>query len=280
MEQGGQPLLRNTPACAGKTLGPDRVRREAVKHPRLRGEDLFVVRAAVIVPETPPLARGRLSGAPRGTVTFGNTPACAGKTTEQERRRNRQRETPPLARGRLNRWMSGILRRRNTPACAGKTLQNQVQTDLWKKHPRLRGEDPLCSFAASWIAETPPLARGRLKNADSNRGYSGNTPACAGKTFPRKALKYRSRKHPRLRGEDEAGARSPLRVPETPPLARGRRRRARSCRRRRGKHPRLRGEDLSSTSYILLKQETPPLARGRQQHFVQRQASQYKIRCY
>ena len=93
-----------------------------------------------------------------------------------------------------------------------------------EKHPRLRGEDrvKLCnidSFRGNTpacagktprkierpkpVAETPPLARGRLHKETGEIPFTRNTPACAGKTD-----------NPR----HERGIQR-----ETPPLARGRR---------------------------------------------------------
>ena len=91
--------------------------------------------------------------------------------------------------------------------------------------------------------ETPPLARGRLRETFEALPAQRNTPACAGKT--------------------STADHSPRRSSETPPLARGRHRLAKGFFRHRQKHPRLRGEDTptpnDATSYL----ETPPLARGR-----------------
>ena len=91
----------------------------------------------------------------------GNTPAYAGKThtvrldngvlekhprlrgedMTMRVRRSAVRETPPLTRGRhtlLRDVMGGF---RNTPAYAGKTQGRSVIRQLFRKHPRLRGED-------------------------------------------------------------------------------------------------------------------------------------------
>ena len=156
-----------------------------------------------------------------------------------------------------------------------------------KKHPRLRGEDRRTEGNPRREGETPPLTRGRLGAAKTRETRSRNTPAYAGKTPSRKTFADASRKHPRLRGEDESIRFSSRNHSETPPLTRGRRRaspvgRARSrntpayagkttdprrsawrCR----KHPRLRGEDPPKSKPTRSRWETPPLTRGRPSGF-------------
>ena len=92
------------------------------------------------------------------------------------------KETPPHARGRLEPEILQGGSVGNTPACAGKTEIVDILIDQ-----RLR-----------------------------------NTPACAGKTLLLVGLTLRSKKHPRMRGEDLRciGAAQP--TGETPPHARGR----------------------------------------------------------
>ena len=193
-----------------------------------------------------------------------NTPACAGKTESCKFSSLNHSETPPLARGRLPVLPWHDYRQRNTPACAGKT-------------PSIRA-------GRNTPAETPPLARGRLEDRKTLGAASGNTPACAGKTRAKPSTRSMSRKHPRLRGEDEHASRGNAPRLETPPLARGRRilqilvaeplRNTPACAGKTRistaklpsdrKHPRLRGEDPPASAGIRPFEETPPLARGRQ----------------
>ena len=193
------------------------------------------------------------------------------------------RETPPLARGRQSKAFSLSAGDRNTPACAGKTLLFLKLTTFSQKHPRLRGEDPILQVAKPRPKETPPLARGRLRNDGSTSIDPRNTPACAGKTLFERASRMRLWKHPRLRGEDMDWATAKHHFEETPPLARGRRLpkliqkdgrgntpacagKTNTWRPRSGlpeKHPRLRGEDRTLLVPRERLPETPPLARGR-----------------
>ena len=105
---------------------------------------------------------------------------------------------------------------------------------------------------------------------------SGNTPAYAGKTKPITRETRRLGKHPRLRGEDLGRLHFGPRVPETPPLTRGRpvgaSNRLAAARNTpayagktsaaptgslpREKHPRLRGEDSNICEMLTLKNTT------------------------
>ena len=116
----GAAASGNTPACAGKTNNRRYDLRQDEKHPRLRGEDTDTFGKRLTGRETPPLARGRQKIKEGDTASTRNTPACAGKTVGNKRRRDEQQkhprlrgedsgrqkrnprapETPPLARGR------------------------------------------------------------------------------------------------------------------------------------------------------------------------------------
>ena len=202
-DQPTRQLLRNTPACAGKTRFSAWKRHKLKKHPRVRGEDESGTYHTGTHGETPPRARGRLEAQPFLKNRLGNTPACAGKThvsENQERHRWKHPrvrgedlngggatfnlpETPPRARGRLVCIESYLAGFRNTPACAGKTEpRTGCKLEPWK-HPRVRGEDASAAQARVGELETPPRARGRRSQELLQRADGRNTPACAGKTF-------------------------------------------------------------------------------------------------
>ena len=164
-------IARNTPACAGKTIGGLQAENRGQKHPRLRGEDVNSWPRRKPGPETPPLARGRLHAPSAAKSGLGNTPACAGKTSpacskqcrsqKHPRLRGEDRqnivgvkigsETPPLARGRLSLKGTSGAKPGNTPACAGKTSSSSSSSASSGKHPRLRGEDSFCRVEShSW----------------------------------------------------------------------------------------------------------------------------------
>ena len=73
---------RNTPACAGKTFFRELDGVDRGKHPRMRGEDHLTKYPRDRMRETPPHARGRQALYKKVKKETGNTPACAGKTTE------------------------------------------------------------------------------------------------------------------------------------------------------------------------------------------------------
>ena len=71
---------RITPACAGKTLRAEYSESTSPDHPRMRGEDQHLASNVFLETGSPPHARGRRSGARRGSYRQRITPACAGKT--------------------------------------------------------------------------------------------------------------------------------------------------------------------------------------------------------
>ena len=172
------------------------------KHPRRRGEDPSTWASRCKTSETPPQARGRLSGAIDGLQDAGNTPAGAGKTPPWARARRRcgkyprrrgedhptntpmgtAQETPPQARGRLSTISKAHQFSRNTPAGAGKTIAPNQCALLCRKHPRRRGEDNQVRSRNQRRPETPPQARGRQAHLRLAVARLGNTPAGAGKT--------------------------------------------------------------------------------------------------
>ena len=195
-------LVRNTPACAGKTRSKELPNLLQGKHPRLRGENGVGSTRFGNMPETPPLARGKPVNRGGPPAFPRNTPACAGKTSPEQvqtmvdRKHPRlrgenswsyktnlpQKETPPLARGKPRARRKKNTGTRNTPACAGKTDIADQAVVLQRKHPRLRGENVAHPAFGGLIEETPPLARGKQNQKATPSQERRNTPACAGKT--------------------------------------------------------------------------------------------------
>ena len=234
--------MRNTPTCVGKTSGGAHRQPDAKKHPHVRGEDDTTDAQGDDPRETPPRAWGRLAQTPVGGTLTGNTPTCVGKTflPSPQRRdckkhphvrgedqcrspsRAPERETPPRAWGRPTGFHQHPSRRGNTPTCVGKTPSINYSVIIFQKHPHVRGEDATQHFAVVSYEETPPRAWGRLfaiRKANSRRR---NTPTCVGKTKPCALLAGQSRKHPHVRGEDDALADAGEQSGETPPRAWGR----------------------------------------------------------
>lgn len=78
--------MRNTPACAGTTLGPSSAGGRSQEHPRVRGDDPSERLRGAPGVGTPPRARGRLLPLLIGVTAWRNTPACAGTTLTDLRR--------------------------------------------------------------------------------------------------------------------------------------------------------------------------------------------------
>ena len=152
-----------------------------------------------------------------------------------------------------------------------------------KKHPHVRGEDPLPQSLYQSLWETPPRAWGRRQVARNWRVASGNTPTCVGKTMNLCHLLPLLQKHPHVRGEDSKGCFIQSRGRETPPRAWGRLWQSALMKTTRGntptcvgktvspplpeplsrKHPHVRGEDVKTTGKRASYGETPPRAWGR-----------------
>ena len=145
----------------------------------------------------------------------GEDPYLVRKTTSRS-------GSPPLARGRHLHVIGVDNDQGLTPACAGKTQTVTYGGLEDEAHPRLRGEDYFNDMNENAVVGSPPLARGRLTSPAFVIQLHWLTPACAGKTMRPKTSGSCIRAHPRLRGEDRHGSRSPGRIQGSPPLARGR----------------------------------------------------------
>ena len=134
-------------------------------------------------------------------VTYGITPACAGKmnsylTTSRDRRdhprvcgENRLAPglsfglsgSPPRVRGKClnelhSRSVVGI-----TPACAGKIGCVADEGRHGWDHPRVCGENCAAGAACFLNSGSPPRVRGKFNVAGNADRKEGITPACAGK---------------------------------------------------------------------------------------------------
>ena len=209
----------------------------------MRGEDRALTDPRSRPSGSPPHARGRLACASASTTTGGITPACAGKTRRllgarrwrldhpRMRGEDRRKENPPVgecgspphARGRQSRDFLFGQDFRITPACAGKTPPLHPQTRPRKDHPRMRGEDFDDADFEPPSLGSPPHARGRRHILRTRPPRKRITPACAGKTEPRRDKRRGSADHPRMRGEDAKMLAPSVNGQGSPPHARGRR---------------------------------------------------------
>ena len=165
--------------------------------------------------------RGTCHGGQPRLGLFGNTPADAGNSLDQQAACVRQwkhprrcgellvvlpedpkgRETPPQMRGTrlvLNRCRGF---RGNTPADAGNSLECTKAGTTSKKHPRRCGE---LGSGKSWAvaqAETPPQMRGTPSGRRFEVDDCRNTPADAGNSSVIDLKMSIFWKHPRRCGE-------------------------------------------------------------------------------
>ena len=149
-------------------------------------------------------------------------------------------------------------------------------------HPRLRGEQFKTAALSGSPLGSPPLVRGTGSFGVISIALHRITPACAGNRKRSQGQKSATADHPRLRGEQRTNATSPLRVPGSPPLARGtvqydRKKKllcritpacagnssdTASCQLCAKDHPRLRGEQSFTQPWPRPPGGSPPLARG------------------
>ncbi len=252
---------RNTPASAGRTLHGVSRRGGAAEHPRVGGEDRPVSRPICANTGTPP-RRGRdlateLSAIDlRGTLprrrgghrvwardpeTRRNTPASAGRTTNEGQDPACSAEhprvggedigmggsgsvrggTPPRRRG-GRRWGSERPRhRRNTPASAGRTRARGRNDRGVAEHPRVGGEDALFTFASGASDGTPPRRRGGRSPRGQQPSRGRNTPASAGRTKSSTTSTCSSTEYPRVGGEDGGATAADTAAGGTPLRRRG-----------------------------------------------------------
>ena len=149
------------PACAGKTTWPFLWSRPSRAHPRVCGENPTSDGASLTQAGSSPRVRGKRHGPADAALPGRLIPACAGKTTTPEVKREPSRARPrvcgenrcggrrrcrgggssprvrgkPVARAAVD-AASGLI-----PACAGKTRAVQVLADQRLAHPRVCGEN-------------------------------------------------------------------------------------------------------------------------------------------
>ena len=132
---------RITPACAGKTALYSGSSAANGDHPRVCGENSITVVSSPFGQGSPPRVRGKRTNSRNLAVKRRITPACAGKTVEDDRWHRISQDhprvcgenfispisgliapgSPPRVRGKRERLARTPYNQRITPACAGKT---------------------------------------------------------------------------------------------------------------------------------------------------------------
>ena len=154
------PGYRITPACAGKSLTCFLGTVPSEDHPRLCGEKNIVVLKGEQKLGSPPLVRGKVSSISYTPPSYGITPACAGKSIDNDTSSllvkdhprlcgekkvsnlsiGKEKGSPPLVRGKESGNDKEKQKLRITPACAGKSSSVVTKYSDAKDHPRLCGE--------------------------------------------------------------------------------------------------------------------------------------------
>ena len=229
------------PAHAGKTTHFPARRRPGRAHPRSRGENAIVVGMVREGMGSSPLTRGkqrrrqvrtqraRLIPAHAGKtltpagqlVIDGAHPRSRGENTAAMRAPNVGLGSSPLTRGKRSAKRRGRSGRGLIPAHAGKTSDLSESTDMFRAHPRSRGENInlVVSALSGWGSS--PLTRGKLSRARSEGTRSGLIPAHAGKTDAAVTNAGHGGAHPRSRGENRRRKRRDKRPAGSSPLTRG-----------------------------------------------------------
>ena len=127
----------------------------------------------------------------------------------------------PLTRGKLRLgWcppgLHGLI-----PAHAGKTSTSNRRTGRDRAHPRSRGENRSARRWASSRSGSSPLTRGKRVGGETDCSALGLIPAHAGKTRSDHGRRYRTRAHPRSRGENRSSTETRWAVGGSSPLTRG-----------------------------------------------------------
>ena len=155
------PLVRITPACAGKS-----VRALPYMHwwtgspPRVRGKATHITRGEQSMRITP--ARAGKSSASRKTAgTFWDHPRVCGEKLFSSPMMASSLGSPPRVRGKVAWYLCRRLRRGITPACAGKSSFCAALSSWAGDHPRVCGEKH-CGGACEWQhVGSPPRVRGK-----------------------------------------------------------------------------------------------------------------------
>ena len=132
-----------------------------------------------------------------------------------------QAGSPPRVRGKVNRSAKLLAADGITPACAGKRTRHAVKRHWSRDHPRVCGEKRKRHEPQQRTAGSPPRVRGKVNSIWSIVGYTGITPACAGKRRLLLCPKCTKRDHPRVCGEKLFYAFYHVPCPGSPPRVRG-----------------------------------------------------------
>ena len=170
---------------------------------------------------SPPRVRGKETCKKACEVSWGITPACAGKSALRLTAKGPSGDhprvcgekkpwflkwcsdtgSPPRVRGKVPGASLRGMRLGITPACAGKSCDLCQSAAQARDHPRVCGEKPFGRTLSRPKPGSPPRVRGKVHFRNLKEMPFGITPACAGKSPCRKSAKPAGGDHPRVCGE-------------------------------------------------------------------------------
>ena len=252
---------------------------------------------------SPPRVRGKDGRFPALRFRHRITPACAGKSAvltgargaggdhprvcgEKERTSRCSCWTegsPPRVRGKVRGLLFSSHCARITPACAGKSSLSMWSVCRYRDHPRVCGEKTIQGPRPLYPRGSPPRVRGKEPQRIAAASRARITPACAGKSFARLGVLYRTRDHPRVCGEKFQFRPARRWALGSPPRVRGKEKMKRNCERGIGitpacagkralasilavsswDHPRVCGEKNNAQLYRNSGSGSPPRVRGK-----------------
>ena len=195
-------------------------------------------------------------------------PAHAGKTSITDRQQYRYQAHPrsrgenvrviagasfttgssPLTRGKPRLRRSRSVAPGLIPAHAGKTGFHRRTGQMYRAHPRSRGENPIRLLHWPTREGSSPLTRGKLADDRRPLDFFRLIPAHAGKTSRFGVRGPATRAHPRSRGENSANWFISSVVTGSSPLTRGKLRGGGAYHRRRGLIPAHAGKTRANLS--------------------------------
>ena len=197
-----------TPAYAGKSTGGTHAHKCARDHPRVCGEKRTRGNADGGETGSPPRMRGKEACKKACEVSWGITPAYAGKraAAAPEAAGNQDHPrvcgekaaiagllpsllgSPPRMRGKVNHFAQNCAKIGITPAYAGKSSIIPHPQGVFKDHPRVCGEKRAIPSRWTQRQGSPPRMRGKALNKEETPITDRITPAYAGKSALQRTL--------------------------------------------------------------------------------------------
>ena len=194
---------RITPACAGRTGIELNLCHDFQDHPRVCGKDRKDSTVKICRSGSPPRVREGLDLSLKSATLTGITPACAGRTFNQELPAGGVQDHPRVCGKDLESEEIDAAREGSpprvregprqpfvrlgdfgiTPACAGRTFLTFSATSHSGDHPRVCGKDCSVRIHMNYQSGSPPRVREGLSTKYRSSVARRITPACAGRTL-------------------------------------------------------------------------------------------------